>query len=136
MIAGDDRNLLTITEAAGLLRISPVTLRRWLKSGRLRAVRVGARALRVRRNDALAALQPVPKATTPPNMAHHSADGVAISSAAIRPHTVDEQRRALAALERAHQRGMRILERRDGRPLEESWIAIREAREQRSQPQA
>jgi excisionase family DNA binding protein len=42
--------LLTVQETADILRVSPVTVRRFIKSRRLAAVRVG-RALRVRRED-------------------------------------------------------------------------------------
>ena len=43
-------DLLTIQETADILRVSPVTVRRFIKSKRLPAVRVG-RALRVKRED-------------------------------------------------------------------------------------
>lgn len=42
--------LLTIQETAAILKVSPITVRRFIKSRRLPAVRVG-RALRVRRED-------------------------------------------------------------------------------------
>ena len=45
--------LITIAEAAGLARCQPVTIRRWISSGRLRAIRVG-RFIRVREADLLA----------------------------------------------------------------------------------
>lgn len=35
--------LLTIKKAAELLDVTPLTLRRWDKSGRLQAIRVGSR---------------------------------------------------------------------------------------------
>jgi excisionase family DNA binding protein len=42
--------LLTVQETADILKVSPVTVRRFIKSRRLPAVRVG-RALRVKRED-------------------------------------------------------------------------------------
>jgi excisionase family DNA binding protein len=42
--------LMTIQEAADALRVAPVTVRRYIRSGRLRAVRVG-RGLRVEKED-------------------------------------------------------------------------------------
>ena len=41
---------MTIQEAADALRVAPVTVRRYIRSGRLRAVRVG-RGLRVEKDD-------------------------------------------------------------------------------------
>jgi excisionase family DNA binding protein len=43
--------LLTIKEAAALLKMSVVTVRRWLKQGRLVGYRVGPRSIRLRRCD-------------------------------------------------------------------------------------
>ena len=37
--------LMSIEEAAGLLRISPWTVRAWIREGRLRPVRLGRRVL-------------------------------------------------------------------------------------------
>ena len=42
--------LLTVQETASILKVSPVTVRRFIKSRRLPAVRVG-RALRIKRED-------------------------------------------------------------------------------------
>jgi len=49
--------LLTVSEAARELRVSPVTVRRYIKSGRLRCVRLG-RAIRLRRDDVEGLSQP------------------------------------------------------------------------------
>lgn len=40
---------LTVAEVAGELRISPDTVRRWIKAGTLPAIRLSARDLRVER---------------------------------------------------------------------------------------
>jgi len=50
-------DLLTVRETADLLRVAPGTVRRWIASGRLAAVRVG-RGLRVRRDAAERLLAP------------------------------------------------------------------------------
>jgi len=42
--------LLTVREAARELRVSPITIRRYIKSGRLKCVRLG-RTIRLRRDD-------------------------------------------------------------------------------------
>lgn len=56
--------LLTIKEAAALLKMSTVTVRRWLKQGRLAGYRVGARSIRLRRRDVEALLEPTENGVT------------------------------------------------------------------------
>ena len=51
-------DLLTIPEAAATLKVSPVTISRWLKQGRLTAYRLGPRAVRIRRDDLVEVLKP------------------------------------------------------------------------------
>jgi excisionase family DNA binding protein len=41
----DDRILYNVTEAARVLSLSPWTLRRWIKEGKLESVRLGRRVL-------------------------------------------------------------------------------------------
>jgi len=50
--------LLKIKEAAALLKMSPVTVSRWLKQGRLVGYHVGPRSIRLRRSDVEALLEP------------------------------------------------------------------------------
>jgi len=49
----------TIAEAAQLLRVSKPTVSRWIESGRLPAVRVGPRLIRIRRVDLYQLDEPV-----------------------------------------------------------------------------
>lgn len=51
MAAEQTEELLTVQEAALRLKVSAVTIKRYLKQGRLRAYRVGPRAIRIRRGD-------------------------------------------------------------------------------------
>lgn len=44
-------DLLTIAEAAELLKVSAVTVSRWRRQGRLPTLKVGPRAVRIRRSD-------------------------------------------------------------------------------------
>jgi excisionase family DNA binding protein len=50
--------LLTVQETAGILKVSPVTVRRYIKSRRLPAVRVG-RSVRIRAEDVESLLVPI-----------------------------------------------------------------------------
>src|SRR5712664_3970345 len=50
--------LLTIAEAAKLLKVSPAPLHRWLKDRRLRAYHVGPRTVRLHRSDLAKLLVP------------------------------------------------------------------------------
>ena len=43
MTKDDQNELLTLEEAAKILKVNPETLRRWDKEGHLKAVRVGTR---------------------------------------------------------------------------------------------
>lgn len=47
----DGEDLLTIAEAAEILKVSTVTLSRWRRQGRLPTLKIGPRAVRIRRAD-------------------------------------------------------------------------------------
>jgi excisionase family DNA binding protein len=53
-----EADLLTVPEAAAALKVSPVTVSRWLRQGRLPAYRLGPRAVRIRRADLQAVFAP------------------------------------------------------------------------------
>jgi len=52
--------LLTITEAAALLRIHHRTIRKYISLGRLPGYHIGTKAVRVRRSDVERLLTPIP----------------------------------------------------------------------------
>jgi excisionase family DNA binding protein len=117
-----DLDLLTLGEAAALLKVSIVTLRRWIKQGRLPAYHVGPRKVRIRRRDLTTLLtlstreevSAVPERTT------------------IRPLTDQEVQEGLEALKESEAFIERLRERRRGKPLAPSWPLIRQEREERS----
>ena|SRR5579885_2323538 len=125
MAADRDLDLITLKEAAQLLRVSEVTVRRWLKQGRLPAYHVGPRALRVRREDLTSHVLPV-GAGRP---AESRRVGVPGEPWQPRRLTEEEVRRGLAAVERARQHMAEMRAARGGQPLDESWPIIRAARE-------
>lgn len=53
-----ERKLLSITEAAGFCSVHPNTIRNLIQSGKLPAVRIGARIIRVSLSDLEAVLTP------------------------------------------------------------------------------
>ena len=53
-------SLLTIETAADMLAVHPRTIRRYVAAGDLPAYRIGPRQLRVKREDVLALLVPIP----------------------------------------------------------------------------
>ena len=61
-VGGD---LLTLQEAAAQLKMSVVTIKRYVKQGRLQAYHVGPRAVRVKRDDLARVLAPVARANVP-----------------------------------------------------------------------
>ena len=65
--------LLTIHETAALLKLSPVTIRRYVASGRLPAVKVG-RAVRIRNESVEGLLEPV----LPPHLRDDAEDDLSI----------------------------------------------------------
>ncbi len=122
---------LTIPEAAGLLRVSVFTIRRWIRDGTIQAHRVGRRRLLLRREDvtrSMRAVAPEPEPVSIPRVTR--------PQAAFYPHlpyrlTAAERERGLRAMEK-----LEALAANDRARLEESgimtpesWEDIREARE-------
>ena len=124
-----DTEWLTIPEAADLLKISTVTLHRWLKQGRLPAYHVGPRYVRIRRQDLASVFTPVSKATTEDES---RAARVVHDQNTVKPLTEEEVRRRLKAIEQCEALTERMRARRGGKALPSSWRLIRQAREERS----
>jgi len=56
-------DLLTIKEVASLLRVSPLTIKRWGKSGKLPAIRINSRGDRRYRKEVVLRLLGIEKST-------------------------------------------------------------------------
>jgi excisionase family DNA binding protein len=52
-----DSELLTVPEAAELLRLKPSTIRAWVSQRRIPYVKLGGRLVRIRRSDAQAIIE-------------------------------------------------------------------------------
>ena len=120
--------LLTIAEAAKLLKVSPATLHRWLKEGRLRAYHVGPRAVRVHRADLAKLLVP----TTAPEELRHNEEPTISTDLTVPPLTEAEAAAALAALHEAQALTATLRRHHSGALLPTSWPLIRQAREERA----
>ena len=124
----DALDLVAVAEAAELLKVSTVTLRRWIKQGRLPAYHVGPRKVRIRRED-------LTKALTPTHQAEGSAikEGTPISTTlTVRPLTEDEVAQQLRAIEESEAFIQNMRATRGGKPLSSSVPLIRRARAERS----
>jgi len=117
---------ITVADAAQVLRVSTVTLHRWIKQGRLPAFYVGPRQIRIRRADLAKVVTPV------------LGEGVSTikeiepSHIIVEPLTDGEAEQGWKALKQADTLIETIRARRKGKPLADSAALIRRAREERS----
>lgn len=126
-VASDVEELLTIAEVAKLLKVSVVTLHRWLKQGRLPAYKLGPRCVRIRRSDLGKVL------TATPGEADTAGEEMSAGTGGgFRRLTDEEVERRLAAIKEAQALRGRMLAERGGKPFSPSWPLIRRAREERS----
>lgn len=125
--------LLTVAEAAALLKVSQVTLRRWIKQGRLAACRVGPRAVRIRRRDVTGAITPAQQETAPVRTPDWQPNYRIVTDITelYKPVSEERRRRGRAAIERSKARTAEMAARNGGEPLAESWPIINEERDKR-----
>ncbi len=114
----DEMDYYTVAEAARLLRVSPPTIWRWIESGSLPALRVGKRAIRIRRKDLEQALQAV-----------QPGSGATMERCTI--HVGDARDDQVALVDELEEGRRLMLKRRQGEPLPSSAGLIRELREER-----
>lgn len=125
---------LTIAEAAGLLRVSVSTIRRWIRDGGLPAHRVGKRRLVVNRDHLTA---PLLSSEAGLNAMSRHPRSPRIQSTDRFPHrhlTDDERTQGLAAMERATTLTNEVKARQvaSGIMSPESWELINEGRDERT----
>lgn len=65
MINSTERDYYTVPEAARILSVSPSTIWRWIKSGKLLAYRVGERSIRIKQVDLDDVISPVNSSEEP-----------------------------------------------------------------------
>lgn len=112
---------LTLSEAANLMKVSLITIKRRVKQGRLPAYHAGSRAVRIRKDDLAQVLTLFSQAAKPLT---EGFTGRRLSEA--------EAKELLTLLEEAETRGKEFLRRHGNRPLSPSWEIINEERDARS----
>lgn len=121
-----DDDLLSVAEAATLLRVAPSTIRRWIREGDVPAHRIGRRRVALRRADLAHLISP----------ARHATDtkGYAVVDEPVvrRRLTPGEIQRGLEAMDRLQQRAKEIQARRGGKLFSPSWEIINEQRDERT----
>jgi excisionase family DNA binding protein len=128
---GESVELLTVDEIAKLLKVTPITVRRYITDGRLPAVRVGRR-VRVRKEAVEDLLSPII-----PSRAGASAKGKRghvneIERATVRPLTDKEKREILATIEKAKRERAELAAKYHDVPVPFTLELLDEAREQRT----
>jgi excisionase family DNA binding protein len=119
-------DFVTVTEAAALLHVSSSTIRRWIREGELPAYRIGQRRVALRRRDLATIIAPA-------NFGEENRTEMTTSERLrIRRLSLEEQRRGLAALERADRLSKQILARRGGKPFSSSWEVLNALRDERT----
>lgn len=110
MTAPLTEELLSVADAAALLRVNRSTILRWIAEGKLPAARIGARRLALRRADLATLVTPVGLRQDLPGMVIHE-------SLDRSPLTLEERRWALAAMDAAERLAKQILAGRGGQPF-------------------
>jgi excisionase family DNA binding protein len=121
-----DEQMLTVAEAAEMLRVSPSTVRRWIREGEIRAYRIGRRRIGLRPSD-------LSSVVTPAN----TNDPVQVPNGAVPfvvPELTPEERdRGRAAVQRIVERHRAYKASGRSDQITPSWVLINEARDERSE---
>jgi excisionase family DNA binding protein len=133
-----ESDLLTVAEAADLLKVDRSTVRRWISGGSLPAYRVGQRFVRVRRADLAAVISP--KGIQEPRLGivavppqdPDSGTRYVTSVDQIRPPTPEGREQRRLALARATDL-RHVLQEKYGEFHPPSWELLNEARRERTE---
>lgn len=124
--AGNDDHLLTTAQAAKLLGVHAVTVRRWINEGRLPAYRVGEKAVRIRHDDLAHLLTPLG------GDRKQESHTVGSDQALTRSLSDEEQRQARRAIANVRRLRAATLASRGEERVPDSVELIRQAREERT----
>ena len=126
----DGEEYVTVPQAARLLKVSTPTVWRWIKAGKLPALRVGERSVRIKGSDLDRVIRPAGEGRGAPESVGRYRP--AILTGPRGPLSDEEAERRLAALERADASRAEQLTRRGGKPYSSSTALVDEAREELS----
>lgn len=134
-----EQDFVTVGEAASLLRVSPATVRRWIREGDVPAYHLGPRRVALRRSDLTGLITPIrsgiaydsgrsgdPQTALFPGEAKHPA-----VPTEIRRLTPEEVQRGRDVLKRARELREELTARRGGERFSSSWEIISEMRDDR-----
>jgi excisionase family DNA binding protein len=119
-----DEDYLPVAEAATRLRVSPSTIRRWIREGDLPAYRLGRRRVGLKRDDLDRLVTPVRTAAYENQMSH-------ITTTSIRQFTAEERRRGLEIMDELERMAKAITAER-GAPFPPSTELLAQQREERT----
>jgi excisionase family DNA binding protein len=130
----DGGRYYTVAQAAQKLQVHRTTILRWIDAGKLRAYRVGPKAVRILERDLEAVVTPAneTRGEVTRMKEQQPTQGTILTKAPTRRLTDEEIKRGLAALAEARAFREQLLAERDGKPLPSSADLIREEREERS----
>ncbi len=115
-----------VEEAARILQVHKATIRRWIDAGLLASYRVGRRRLVIKRAD-------LARMITPARPTKETTGHISTTAPVLIPKlTPDQQRVALAALERVRRHSAELLKHQNNQPVPEAWELINEARDERT----
>jgi excisionase family DNA binding protein len=122
----------TVAQAARELQVHRTTITRWIKTGRLRAFRVGPKVVRITATDLEQVIAPASESGegVTAMKERHTAEYAAVSDLPVKPLTGEEKERALATIARLSE--LREKLRREVGTFPPSEDIIREEREKRS----
>ncbi len=116
----------TVDEAARILQVHKATIRRWIDAGLLASYRVGRRRLVIKRADLACMI-------TPARPTREMPGHISTTEPVVIPKlTREQQREALATLERVRRHSAELLKHQDDQPVPEAWELINEARDERT----
>lgn len=112
---------VTVADAAGLLKVSISSIRRWIDDGTLRAYRLGHRRVLLRRSELDHAVVPARPPSEQP-----------LGDPVHERLTDEEVRRGLAAIAELRRLSAEILEQRGGKLFRSSGEVLNELRDERT----
>lgn len=130
MLDAQQKRYVTVAEAAKRLNVSHPTVWRWIRAGKLAAIRVGPKAIRIDEAELATLVQPVGRSREEVNTVKDTLSMQ--TSIDTTPLTDEERQRGLAALAELDALHERMLAARGVQPFPSSVDDIHQMRDERS----